>query len=619
MNAHDSAEKALRMVREAPELVYDTETSGLDWKRNFPIGYVVGADARNVVYVPVRHGGGGNLPGAKLTPQTPTDKWDVHPFEVALAKAFDDRNRTKQGRIVGHYIKFDCHFSANAGVMLGRDLTCTQNNEALLNEYSRSFSLDACALAHGVAAKKGQLMYDHIAKLFNCPADKKSMGDYWRLAGNDPIAVEYAIGDGVSTIEVFGRQIEQIVDQSLEQVFNMENELIWTLFRMERRGIKVDTEYLGRLKDHLTNKIDAALKALPKDFNTRSPKDVRNYVSEAGHTDWPLTEKGNPSFKEDWLETFEAGQHIVAVRKWTNLRNTWVTPMLEEHVVNGRVHTNLNQLKADDTGTVSGRLSCSNPSLHGTPKRDKEVGSLLRRCYVADESMLLHDDDYSQCEPRLYGHYSGEPAIVNGYNSTPPKDMHAVVAEMLGVERDPTAKRMNMGIMTGMFPKSFAGHMDWDIATATEKWDAWFRAFPAIRDFQNQAKKVLNQREFVRTLLGRKCRLEKPRFAYRAVSKIIQGGNADILKWNMLELDKMCEAEGDLVHMLLSIHDAFQWQAPNTPEGEAFSREMEHQMCRVQEPPFNLNVPFVVDSGSGPDWARATYGDKCLEFIKEID
>jgi DNA polymerase I-like protein with 3'-5' exonuclease and polymerase domains len=205
MDIAENAERALRMVREATDLVYDTETSGLDWKHHSPVGYVVGAidahagAAGSTVYVPVRHAGGGNIMGGRPM-KTPTDAIEVHSFEVELAKAFGDRNRTKTtGRIVGHHMKFDCHMSANAGILLGRRLACTQNMAAMLDEYARSYSLDNVATALKVTPKAGQPLYEHMALRFGTAADKKVMARFWEMPGNDPILEEYTVGDGITT------------------------------------------------------------------------------------------------------------------------------------------------------------------------------------------------------------------------------------------------------------------------------------------------------------------------------------------------------------------------------------------------------------------------------------
>ena len=162
-----------------------------------------------------------------------------------LAKAFKHRASCTSFVTVGHQVKFDAHMAANAEILLGRNLSCTMNNESLLDEYARSYSLDACAERHQVEAKKGDVLYQHIADLFGCPADRKAMAHFWELAGNDEIAVDYACGDGITTHQLYMSQQVKIAQQELEQVAMLEDRLVWTLFRMERRGVKVDVSYLA--------------------------------------------------------------------------------------------------------------------------------------------------------------------------------------------------------------------------------------------------------------------------------------------------------------------------------------------------------------------------------------
>lgn len=611
MTPSEKAELALRMVREDPLIAYDTETSGVVWQKNFPVGYVV-TNEQHSVYIPVRHGGGGNLPGAKILPEESEGEWDIHPFEMELAKAFDDRRRLNY-RTVGHNLKFDCHFSANAGIMLGRNLSCTQNTECLLDEYAKSFSLSSCASRHKVEAKKGEPMYEHLASLFGGSPVQSQMGNYWKTSGTDKMAVEYAEGDGTSTFQLYHAQLKGVTapdrnGRTLETVFQLENDLIWTLFRMERKGIKVDVEYLEELRVEIKKKVKEASEALPKDLNLRSPVQMREYVEKvAGRTDWPKTGKGNPSFTEKYLSTFPEGKLIVDLRKWTNLDNSFISPLLENHVHNGRVHTQFNQNKADDYGTISGRLSSSHPNMQQIPKHNKELGKLFRRGFVADEGYVFYEADWSQAEPRLFTHYSREPVLVEGYSSDPPRDMHQVVADMFQKDRGTTAKRMNMGMLTGMYPKSFAGHMDLPLDEATELWERWFKLFPGIKDFQDMAKKVIMSRGHVTTLLGRRGRMENRRLAYKAVSKIIQGGQADMAKYKLIEIDTYLEQEeGDIAHLLAAVHDSFVGQYPED-DSKIISNVLKI-LEDVQGPPFNLLVPFKADFGKGDNWAEATYG-----------
>lgn len=619
-----NAEKALRMVRESRFLSYDTEGSGVDWRKNNPIGYVIGAPRadltiaqEDVVYVPVRHGGGGNLMGCRpLT--TAEDKIEIHPFEKELAKAFDQRNQdvTKE-RTVGHNLKFDVHFSANAGINLGRKLACTQDRAAMLDEYQRSYSLSSCSERAGVTAKLGEGLYEHLARQFGGPAKRDQMGNYWRLAGNDPIGYDYAVGDGVSTWELYAYQQTKIDEEDMTFIANMEADLIWTVFRMERRGIKVDVDRIQELREKTERQIALALGQFKLGFNTRSPLDVKAAMEAAGHTDWPLTEKGAPSFTQKFLEKNEVGKRIINIRQMTNLLNTFVNPLEERHMFKGRVHATLNQLKSDDKGTISGRFSCSDPNLQQVPKHNKALAIPFRRLFVADEGYTFWERDFSQCEPRLFAHYSQDENLVNGYNAEPFVDAHTTTATLLGVERDPTAKRMNMGIFTGMQPRALAGHMGISVELAERYHRQWFGTYPSVRKFQNAAKARLRERGYVFTLLGRRCRLEDHRFAYRGTSKIIQGSNADIVKLKLLEADMACEAAGDIVQVHMTVHDSYNGQYQNTPEALALWQQIEHDMQQVMCPPYNMTVPFVLEGTEGGDWAEATFGAKKVAAMLE--
>lgn len=610
----EKAEAALRVVREAKVMAYDTETSGVDWHKNSVVGYVITASLEANFYIPVRHGGGGNLLDPNCTPlRNSDDKAILHQFEQELAAAFQDRRRLGY-KTIGHHLGFDMHMSANHGIYLGRNCEDTQHNAAILDEYARSYSLANCATRMGVRAKKGEELYEHLARLFGCKSDYTSMGEFWRTSGSDPLVVDYATGDGITTLELTEAQRTQIENEDLQVIHQLESDLIWTVFRMERRGIKADTAYIDELITGVDNEIAVAERNLPRGFNTRSPIDVRKFLEASGHTNWPTTAPsskfpdGQPSFNEKWLKTIPPGKLILTVRQLTNLKNTFVLPLRDRHVINGRVHAQLHQLKADEYGTIAGRFSCSDPNLQAIHKRNKDLGRRFRRILVADEGMEFYEADYKQMEPCLFAHYSQEPALIDGYRATPPRDMHQVVADMLNVERDPTAKRMNMGILTGMQTQTFSEHMGWDLERATNAHNQWFEGFPLIRNFQNKAKAMIKATGFVKTILGRRCRMDFPQYAYRATSKIIQGGNADIIKEKLKLCDRYLEDEGDKTHLLMTVHDSLNWQTPLGEIGKRHSAELIRICKDVEGPPFNLRVPLGMDVGHGKDWATATYG-----------
>lgn len=612
----EKAEQALRVVREAKLLAYDTETSGLDWKIHNPVGYVITTEDFNA-YIPVRHGGGGNLLDPHCGPlKSPTDETRRHSFEEALAKAFEAR-RLGGFLTIGHNLGFDMHMSANQGVLLGRNCGCTQINAAMLDEYNfGGFSLDAVARGEGVTPKQGDQLYQYMSRLLGLPAEKKIMEHFWQTEGSAPEVIDYSCGDGTSTLEVWHKQIKSIEEQDMSYIHAIESKLLWTVFRVERRGMKVDVERLEEIIGQVAARLVIARQQLPDSFNERSPKDVRAVCEAVGETGWPMTEPsktfpdGQPSFNEKFLKTFPKGKAILEVRKLSNLSNSFIVPLRDTHMFKGRIHTTLNQLKSDEFGTISGRFSSSRPNMQQVPKRDKDLGRLFRSIFVPDSGMDIWEGDYSQCEPRLFAHYAQEPALLNAYNATPFRDIHHVVAELFSVERDPTAKRMNMGILTGMQVNSFAGHMDLPLNEARAMFNQWFEFFPGITEFQNDVNEIFGKRGWVRSILGRRMRLESRRFAYRGVSRVIQGSNADIIKERTLEVDKYVEAEwGDAVNIFLTIHDADAWQAEEGICDKA-TAEMVRIFCDVQKPPYNLRVPFKMDVGKGPNWSVATYGGK---------
>lgn len=599
MNLAEKAEQTLRWVREAPEIVYDAETTGLDWRTDRICGHVIGTEVDGVPtvhYVPIAHGGGGNLPQADR-------------YAKDLAQAFAERD----GWIIGHNIQFDANlcYSEEHPIYLGRKMVCTQLAQALLDEHSPSFSLDALSQRYGVTAKKGEDLYKYIASRFPASAapNRTAMSHFWRLSGNDPMAVEYAEGDGVSTWELWLKQRPLLVEQELQTVARMEFELLWTLTRMEQRGIRIDLAALERVGDQIETALLAAQDKLPEDFNPRSPIHMLKFVrDDLGRDDFPRTEKGNASFTEKYLATFPEGRSVLDLRKWSNLRNTFVTPLKERHVYEGRVHPRLNPTKSDDYGAISGRFSCSNPNLQQVPKRDYERAKLFRTVFVPDEGWRFCERDWSQCEPRLFAHYAREEKLRAGYNATPPEDVHDIVAKMLAIDRQ-FGKTMNMGIFNGMTAKTLSGHLDVSKAEAQDYLNQWNALFPKIDQFRRAAARRLRDRGYVKTILGRRCRLDNPRFAYKGVSKVIQGSNADIMKYKLLELDRLYEAENDIVQLLGTIHDAVLEQSEDgNPRAVELQGEAKRIMEDVNGEPFNLKVPFVVDEGFGYTWTEASFG-----------
>jgi DNA polymerase-1 len=575
-------------------IAFDTETTGLTVHDKI-CGYVITNDEFSI-YVPVRHGGGGNIPNAE-------------DFEKELNMAFRDRSRAVL-RTVGHNFGFDLRICLRHGIQLLGPLEDTMINEAIINDTVQGHGLDVSCLRHKVTPKKGDELYAEMARRFGGLPDRKQMGKFWKLEGDHPLVVDYATGDGISTLELWAAQQKILDADGLRKPWQLECDLLPYVARIHNRGLKIDPDYSSRVMGEVGDAIKEASKVFVPGFNVRSPKAVEQLYRLNGFTDerFARTDNGALSFTEKWLETNDIGHAILSVRRLEKARDSFITPLIDTHNVNGRVHPILNQSKSDDYGVAGVRFSCSEPNLQAFPKRNIDVGRVVRRLVVPDEGFVIEEADAKQQEPRLFTHYSGEPALVDGYrNGT--MDIHARASQVLGLDRD-TAKRMCMGMLTMMSPPTLAGHMRWPLERARDAHRAFLTdAFPCIKTFQDTAVHTFKRRGYVKTLLGRRAYCNDPRFAYRAVSRIIQNVGGEHLKMCLLAACKYEDAYPDQLQVLLTIHDSLLWQRVPSHDVTDLIRNIEHVAEEL-----NLGVPIPFGLGSGNDWARASYGDKLDKY-----
>jgi DNA polymerase-1 len=574
-------------------MAYDTETTGLTVTDKI-CGYVI-TNMDYSIYVPVRHEAGGNIP-------------NVEEFETALAAAFRDRSRFGF-RTVGHGIGFDLRIGLRHGIVVGGPIEDTMINEAIISDVVHGHGLEECAIRHGVTPKKGYELYAELARRFGGLPERKQMKNYWRLEGDLPVAVDYATGDGVSTLELWAKQQPILDGDDLRRSWKLECDLIPYVARIHNRGMKIDAEYTERVTHDVNAAIEEASKVFIPGFNARSPKSVEQLYRLNGYQDgqFAKTTNGAFSFTEKWLETNEIGGKILAVRRLEKARDSFIAPLIVTHNVNGRVHPILNQSKSDDYGVAGVRFSCSEPNLQAFPKRNIDVGRVVRRLVIPDEGFVIEEADAKQQEPRLFTHYSGDTALVEGYRSGT-MDIHDRASQVLGLDRE-VAKRLGMGMLTMMSPPTLAGHMRWDLDRARAAHRAFLQdAFPAIKTFQDTAVSVFKRRGYVKTILGRRAYLDDPRFAYRAVSRIIQNVGGEHLKLCLL---RSCQYEDAYpeVQVLLTIHDSLLWQRQEDHDISELMRSIENVANELE-----IIVPIPFGLGSGKDWARASYGDKLDKY-----
>lgn len=635
-NTREDAERVLRILREVSDFTYDTETSGVDWKKHHVVGYVFTFRDENSYYVPVRHAGGGNLPGCSVPMTEDGWKGDLHWFELELAKIVAEKPR----HLIGHNLIFDLRMSKKHSIEFYGTTEDTMINAPLLDENQFSYSLDNCAKRENVQAKKGDDLYAYLASQFGGEPNKAQMGNYWKTNASVPIVWEYAAGDGVTTEELVDVQRPQITQEdefgrSLKLVHNVESRLIKALYRMTgpSGGVRIDENRLQQADKLFAAKAREASREFPPNFNSKSPTDLKAFLTGRGfiNDNWPRNaptaaeikkaakEGRNPvgalKFDAETLKLTPIGNDIILFRQLTNARTLYTGPMMEQHLFNGHVHCQFAQMAADDYGTISGRLSCYDPNLQAVSKRNKKVGPVYRSCFVADEGCTWEDNDYSQQEYVVFTDYTGDPNLMEGYAAEPPVDIHSTVALMLDVERDPTAKRMNLGMLYGMGIAKLALSLGVSEQQAREWMNLYHKRFPYAKPFLKTAEGKAKARGFVFTKLGRRRRFPDPRFAHKAGNAIIQGTSADITKLKMVEIDEYFASEGDYCRLMLQIHDSLSWSAPDDERGRAMSTEARRIMTDFysEDAVIKLKARLRIDSATGRNWAEATWGNDVIE------
>lgn len=338
-------------------MVNDQETEGLDWRRHRTCGFVLtfSEDPRDSHYLPIRHKGGANM-----------DEGKVIPLMRRIAARPDLR-------WVGFNFSFDLRFLAIDGIDPRGPLEDGMINAYLENENRRSFSLAACCRDAGVQEKKEEDVYSYLASRFGGAADRKQMANFHLLAGDDPVGVDYACGDGTSTWRLRDHQVKAIEQEDLTEIWEIECRVIRVLHRMTWRGIRVDLERVEQVRSMVRRQLEQARSRLPRDFNERAPTQLIKVFTDAGVTDFPRTApsrtrpNGSPSFTEGWLMRSPLGRDIVTVRKLSNLENSFINPLVNDHLYRGRVHCTYNQSRGETHGTVTGRLCLARGSMVMVP------------------------------------------------------------------------------------------------------------------------------------------------------------------------------------------------------------------------------------------------------------
>jgi len=413
----------------------------------------------------------------------------------------------------------------------------------------------------------------------------------------------------------------QVGQQELDGVYRgIDLPLTPVLAQMEMTGIRIDTEVLAELSTRLTERIERIAQkvydAAGHPFNINSPQQLGKVLFEEMALPTPVKYgKGKViSTAADVLESlapaYPVAQLVLDYRQLTKLKGTYIDALPQLiRPKTGRVHTTFNQ-----TGAATGRLSSSNPNLQNIPIRTEE-GREIRAAFVPEPGWDLVTADYSQIELRLLAHMSGDAVLVESFNNN--EDIHTRTAAevfkvnplMVSAEMRRSAKAVNFGIVYGQTPFGLAQQLCIDRKEAELYIRRYFERYAGVREFIDRTIAEVRRTGVAKTLLGRRRPIPDMQsrnpaarsFAERtAVNTPLQGTAADLIKLAMIQIERLLEERKMRSRMLLQVHDELVFEAP-PEESERLKDLVKTQMETVYE----LNVPLVVDVGSGPNWRDA--------------
>ena len=577
-------------------------------------------------YYPIAHGQGPNMDRKKVI------EWFTNICALPSVKIF-------------HNAMYDVCWIRKLGIKINGLIKDTMIAASLIDENRYSYTLNTLSW-HYLKQGKNESRLIEAAK--SRGLDPKA--DMWKLPAME--VGEYAEKDAQLTLQLWQLFKKIIQEENLQKIFDLETNLFPCLVDMRFLGVKVDVSKAHELKRRLQLQEEMLLSKIKKESNIDvqiwAARSIAKVFDNLG-LEYSRTEKtDSPSFTKNFITNHEnpTVQLIAEARKINKVRTTFIDTILEhEHC--GRIHADINQIRSDDGGTVTGRFSYSNPNLQQIPARDPVTGPMIRSLFIPDKNCKWGCFDYSQQEPRLVAHYAlkfelnSVNTIADSYDNDPSTDFHKIVAEMADIPRS-QAKVINLGLFYGMGKAKLQAELGVTKEKAEELFSKYHAKVPFVKQLMNKAMKKAQDKGQVKTLLDRRCRFPKYEpilkgsdwgtfvpaedhermlelqkmgptildsegkdtgkknywhdndtrraFTYKALNKLIQGSAADMTKKAMVELHK----ENILAHV--QVHDELDFSIESDSHADKIKDIMEHAV--------DLEVPNKVDYESGPNWGE---------------
>jgi DNA polymerase I-like protein with 3'-5' exonuclease and polymerase domains len=335
--------------------------------------------------MPVAHHGGGNL-----------DKRIVERWLQKQLAAPSDK--------IMHNAQYDLGWLRAAGFEVNGRIIDTMVTANLIDENRFSYSLNALGYDY-LGKTKSEKGLVEAAKDFG--VDPKS--EMWKLPAQ--FVGQYAEGDATLTLELWNFFKPMLKQEGIEEIWDLETRLLPCLVEMTLRGVRVDLDRAERSKQVVMKREKELLKTIKslagKDVEIWAAQSIAEAFDKVG-LEYPRTDKGAPSFTKSFLSDHkhELPQAIVQARAYNKINGTFIDGILKYVGPDGRIHGHINQIRSDDGGTVSGRVSMNNPNLQQIPARDPELGPMIRSLFLPEEGEQWASIDFSQQEPRIAVHYA---------------------------------------------------------------------------------------------------------------------------------------------------------------------------------------------------------------------
>lgn len=585
----------IEKLQQAPLFAVDTETTSLNYMQAELVGLSFSVEPGEAAYLPIGH----DYPGAP----------EQLGLDMVLEKLKPLLENPKAFK-VGQNLKYDSHILARYNVKLQGIRFDTMLESYVLDSTASRHDMDSLALKY----------LGHRTVHFEDIAGK---GVKQLTFNQIPLeqAAPYAAEDADITLRLHQALYPKLqADDALLSVFeNIEMPLVPVLTQIEENGALINADDLRLQSQRLAEKIQIleqdAFDIAGEKFNLGSPKQLGLILYEKLNI--PVikkTPKGQPSTAEPVLQElshdYPLPKVILEHRSYSKLKSTYTDKLPELIDRNtGRIHTSYHQAVA-----ATGRLSSSDPNLQNIPIRS-EAGREIRKAFIAEQGNCILAADYSQIELRIMAHLSADKGLLDAFSKgldihkATAAEVFSVPVEKVSADQRRNAKAINFGLIYGMSAFGLARQLKIGRNEAQQYIDQYFARYPGVRHYMDNTRAVAAKHGYVETLFGRRLYLPeinasngmRRQAAERAaINAPMQGTAADIIKLAMISVDNWINETGLDARLIMQVHDELVMEV-----NQRQIAEVSEGLKLIMESAAKLDVPLVVDVGTGKNWDEA--------------